>query len=203
MKTVVHRRLAEQIREGCEGRLPMRLNARWFSLGNVLPDFSHQRLRLHEESVSGAVVARIVVRLCRWGVRDDRMLSRWYSLRLGVLAHYVSDFMCYAHSPAFAGNLREHRAYEAAQADAADTACFCSVCSFFGVEEGKELARRLRQAVQERPADSYAPVRDLEYAASLSTELVTAMLRICMARQAAGWWHHLPVARRRYLSRTA
>ena len=204
MKTIVHRWLAEQIREGCEDRLPVRFHARWFSLGNVLPDFSHHRLRLHEEAASGTAVAHAIVRLCHWGVRSDRMLSRWYSLRLGMLAHYISDFMCYAHSPAFEGTLREHRAYEAAQADAMeDGACFCPVPSLTVAEEGEALARSLLQAVRSRPAGSYAPALDLDYAASMSTELVTAMLRICMTRQAACWWNHLPVARRRYLSRTA
>ena len=70
-------------------------------------------------------------------------------------------------------------------------------------EEGEAVARSLLQAVRERPADSYAPALDLGYAASMSTEVITAMVGICMARQAACWWNHLPVARRRYLSRTA
>ena len=43
MKYKIHRSLAEQIREGCEGRLNIRLRAGWFSFGNVYPDVSHQR----------------------------------------------------------------------------------------------------------------------------------------------------------------
>lgn len=46
MKYKIHRSLAEQIREGCEGRLNIRLRAGWFSFGNVYPDVSHQRISI-------------------------------------------------------------------------------------------------------------------------------------------------------------
>lgn len=202
MKYIVHRRLAEQIREGCESRLPVRINARWFSLGNVLPDFTHQRvLHLHESQSAGKMVSRMIARLCRWGVCGESVLPRWYSMRLGVLAHYVSDFMCYAHSPEFEGTFREHRAYEMEQLAFMEDFGFRSVCSFYDVREGEELAQSLRKAVAGREPGSFTPADDLDYAASMAAELVTAMVRICMERQAASWWNHLPVARRRYLSR--
>lgn len=61
MKYKIHRSLAEQIREGCEGRLNIRLRAGWFSFGNVYPDVSHQRImHMHEADSAGRMVDRMI-----------------------------------------------------------------------------------------------------------------------------------------------
>ena len=41
-----------------------------------------------------------------------RMVFSYYS---GVAAHYICDFLCYAHTTAYEGNLRDHMAYEKSQ----------------------------------------------------------------------------------------
>lgn len=204
MKYKIHRSLAEQIREGCEGRLNIRLRAGWFSFGNVYPDVSHQRImHMHEADSAGRMVDRMIRRLCRWGIEDGKMLSRWNSLRLGILSHYICDFMCYVHTPAFKGSLKEHRAYEEEQSRYLDTQCARAVCSFYQAGSGEELTALLDWVLRERDPASYSPEDDLEYAAAVATELTCAILRIRTARrEAANWWNHLPFMRRRYLSRT-
>ena len=186
MKYKIHRSLAEQIREGCEGRLNTRLRAGWFSFGNVYPDVSHQRImHMHEADSAG------------------RMVARWRSLRLGIISHYICDFMCYVHTPAFKGSLKEHRAYEEEQSRYLDTQCARAVCSFYQAGSGEELTALLGRVLRERDPASYSPEDDLEYAAAVATELTCAILRIRTARrEAANWWNHLPFMRRRYLSRT-
>lgn len=73
MKYKIHRSLAEQIREGCEGRLNIRLRAGWFSFGNVYPDVSHQRImHMHEADSAGRMVDRMIRRLCRWGIENGK-----------------------------------------------------------------------------------------------------------------------------------
>lgn len=203
MKYRIHRSLAEQIREGCEGRLNIRLRAGWFSFGNVYPDVSHQRiLHMHEVDSAGRMVARMIRRLCRWGIEDGQMLSRWNSLRLGIISHYICDFMCYVHTPVFEGTLKEHRAYENEQSRYLGSQSPRSVCSFFEAHDGEELTELLIQAVRERDPATFSPEDDLEYAAAVATELTCAILRLRTARrEAACWWDHLPLIRRRYLSR--
>ena len=203
MKYKIHRDLAEQIREGCEGRLNIRLRAGWFSFGNVYPDVSHQRiLHMHEAASAGKMVCRMIQRLCRWGIEDGRMLSRWNSLRLGIIAHYICDFMCYAHTPAFEGNLKEHRAYENQQSLYAGSQSPRAVCSFYDARDGGELVELLEKVIQGRDPSTYSPENDLEYAAAVATELTCAILRLRTARrEAACWWNHLPLMRRRYFSR--
>ena len=203
MKYKIHRRLAEQIQEGCEGRLPVRLRAGWFSFGNIYPDVSHQRiLHMHEITSAGKMVNRMIRRLCRWGIEDGQLLSRWNSLRLGILCHYICDFMCYVHTPAFEGTLRERRAYENEQSHCAGKPCTPSVCSFYSVETDEELVKQLTLALQARDPATFSPADDLDYAAAAATELTCAILRIrASRREAANWWNHLPLLRRRYLAR--
>lgn len=110
------------------------------------------------------------------------MLSRWNSLRLGILSHYICDFMCYVHTPAFKGSLKEHRAYEEEQSRYLDTQCARAVCSFYQAGSGEELTALLGRVLRERDPASYSPEDDLEYAAAVATELTCAILRIRTAR---------------------
>lgn len=212
MKYRVHRHMAEEIRRRCENRLPIRLNAWWFSLGNIYPDCSHQRIfHMHEPDSAGLMVERMIRRNCRWGLgkkaAKKEMLSRWCSWRLGIICHYVCDFMCYVHTSHFEGNLREHRVYEAVQgmcavgdeAPAQSRPYFDG--SFYQAGSGKELSLLLRRALKERDADSYSPAADLSFGVEAAAELVISMLRISMSREeTASWWNHLPLIRIRYLA---
>lgn len=201
MKYQIHRRLSEEIREGCEGRVNVRINPRWFTFGNVYPDCTHQRvLHMHEADSAGEMVTRMIRRFCRRGISDRKVLSRWRSLRLGIIAHYVCDFNCFVHTAAFGGTLREHRAYEEAQGQCPVGDGPHSLCSFYGAADAGELAAMLDGFVRGRRADSYSPARDLDYAASSATELAYAMLRLCLEQEAGPWWRRLPMVRRRALS---
>ena len=78
----------------------------------------------------------------------------------------------------------------------------------YGAEGGIQLSlihiltELLIQAVRERDPATFSPEDDLEYAAAVATELTCAILRLRTARrEAACWWDHLPLIRRRYLSR--
>lgn len=201
MKYQIHRRLSEEIREGCEGRVNVRINPRWFTFGNVYPDCTHQRiLHMHEADSAGEMVERMIHRFCRRGISDSKVLSRWRSLRLGIISHYVCDFNCYVHTAAFDGTLREHRAYEQAQGCCPVGDGPHSLCSFYGVSDAGELTVLLDAFVRGREATSYSPERDLDYAASTATELAYTMLRLCLEQEVRPWWRRLPVVRRRPLS---
>lgn len=177
MKLRVHRELAERIREGCEGRLNVRIHPRWFALGNIYPDCTHQRfLHMHELGSAGNMVGRMVRRFCARGVFGGQNLSRWRSLRLGIVMHYISDFSCYAHTAGFSGNLRVHRAYEQEQAGLPPR--MGHEVSFYGAESADDIVRLLSRALRER--EDYSPQRDVDYALTVGTEMAVAMLRVSM-----------------------
>ncbi len=201
MKTRIHRGLSELIREGCEGCLNVQINPRWFSWGNVFPDCSHQRLlHLHELDSAGRMVERMIRRYCRRGVDGRKVLSRWRSLRLGIISHYICDFTCFVHTASFKGSLREHRLYEAEQGHLSPRPVWKESCDFYGAETGDAVFRQLQRMLRERETDSYSPAGDLDYAAAAGTQTACAILRLCLnspARPAA--WKRLPFVRRRLI----
>lgn len=200
LKYKIHRDISQQILEGCEGRLGVKIHPRWFSAGNVYPDCSHLRLwHLHELQTAGPMVERMIRRFCRRGIGSSHTLSRWRSFRLGIISHYICDFSCFVHTAAFDGTLREHRAYEQTQGLLMGSQCFRGVCSFYGAEDAAELTRLLEWTLESRDVRTYSPADDLDYAASVSTEAAYTMLRICMQRRcspATAWWGRLPGLRR-------
>lgn len=196
MKTRIHRDLAERIREGCEGRLNIRIHPRWFAVGNVYPDWTHQRiLHMHRVDAAGRMVGRMVRRFCRKSVAGGRGLSRWRSLRLGMIMHYVCDFSCYVHTPAFRGALREHRAYEEAQGALPAAPQKRDRFTLYGAADAAEAYALLTKALTRR--EIFSPAEDLDYALTAGTELAVAMLRLCMdASTPRPWRYRLPLLRR-------
>ncbi len=181
MKVRIHREISNHIREGCEARLDIRINPYWFALGSIYPDCSHQRIiRMHEIGSAGNMVGRMIHRFCRKSIYSGQNLSRWRSLRLGIIMHYVSDFLCYAHTVGFDGNLMDHRIYEQMQGALVEIPQIREICSFYGVEDSAELIALLVRFIRERETESFSPSNDIDYALTVGVELIYAMLRICM-----------------------
>lgn len=198
MKYRVHCSLSDQIREDCESRLNIRIHPRWFRLGNVAPDLSWQRLRLHEQSSAGPLVRRRIVRFCRRPVEEKpegTILSRRRSFRLGVIMHYICDFNCYVHTDRFDGDLKTHRAYEAAQAAYTGRQRPLQIAGLTGVQGGWELAGCLEQALRDRHDDSYSPAGDLDYAKAMGAAVCREMLRLTLEEKSLNRWNRLPLIR--------
>ena len=141
-------------------------------------------MRIHEIGAAGNMVGRMIRRFCGKSLYSGQCLSRWRSLRLGIIIHYVCDFLCYAHTVGFDGNLMEHRAYEEEQGALTQSPRIKELCSFYGVESSHELIIMLGTVIREREPDSFSPSDDLDYALAVGTELAYAMLRICMGGSA-------------------
>jgi len=93
------------------GNMP--LNKVLFILGNLAPDLFFSFLyRPHLRSQSASHLKKVLRRLYKGGITPERLRFSFYS---GVLTHYVCDFLCYAHTPAFTGSMREHIRYEKQQ----------------------------------------------------------------------------------------
>ena len=201
MKTRIHRGLSELIREGCEGCLNVQINSRWFSWGNVFPDCSHQRLlHLHELDSAGRMVERMIRRYCRRGVDGRKVLSRWRSLRLGIISHYICDFTCFVHTASFKGSLREHRVYEAEQGHLSPRPVWKESCDFLWSGNWRCGVPAAAKDAPGTETDSYSPAGDLDYAAAAGTQTACAILRLCLNRPARpAAWKRLPFVRRRLI----
>ena len=187
----IHRNLAALIAEGCEGRLNIKINQRWFALGSIYPDCTHQRfIHMHEIGAAGNMVARMIYRFCKKSLRSGQNLSWWRSLRLGIVMHYVCDFLCYVHTVRFDGSLLEHRAYEQQQGALSNSIKIKDICSFYGVDCPQEAVAKLVQVISKRQKDSFSPSKDLDYALTVGIELAFAMLRISMSASARPMLRH-------------
>jgi len=80
-----------------------------FKLGNLVPDIlmtyafnkhSHQKCASRLEKLLKRIYA---------ASPSNRFVFSYYS---GVAAHYICDFLCYAHTSVFSGSLRDHLTYE-------------------------------------------------------------------------------------------
>ena len=96
----------------------MLLRKRLYFLGNLAPDlFGSFLFRQHSYTSCGARLRKLLKRLIDGNIARSSVLFSFYS---GVISHYVCDFLCFAHTTAFKGNVREHYCYEKKQVVRAD-----------------------------------------------------------------------------------
>ena len=117
MNILDHKRLAETILERVQGRRPVSWPEQMaFVLGNMEPDmipltYLHgfrKGTRFHGHNFENMhhVMGRLVKRLTKG---HGGWRQYFYA---GVLTHYLADAFTYPHNQAFAGDLKEHVAYE-------------------------------------------------------------------------------------------
>jgi len=88
----------------------MLLRKRLYILGNLAPDLIGSFLfRQHSYITCGARFKKLLRRLCYGNKARSSILFSFYT---GVISHYICDFLCYAHTSAFTGSVREHYKYE-------------------------------------------------------------------------------------------
>jgi hypothetical protein len=112
MKVGNHYKMGRLIcRKMAENNMPLSKIA--FILGNLAPDLFFSFLyRPHLRHSSSPHMSRLIHKLYTDGLVPNRLR---FSYCLGKLTHYICDFFCYAHTPAFQGTMREHIHYEKKQ----------------------------------------------------------------------------------------
>jgi hypothetical protein len=143
-------------------RKGMRLKRLPFILGNLAPDLYFSFIfRRHEYDCSIVSVGKTILRL--YEGRFDPC-SGLFAYFMGIVSHYICDYFCYSHSPAFRGNLWDHIKYEWVQRMAE-----AKKVSFSGQEGYMMGFRRLMDALDEYVrAHDYALMLD---AAAAQTDL--------------------------------
>ena len=92
----------------------IQLNEAAFVLGNLAPDMSLSCFySRHSREHSERRMARPLARLYGGDYTNDSLV---FSYSLGVMSHYICDFLCYSHTPAFKGDIQEHIRHEKYQA---------------------------------------------------------------------------------------
>lgn len=112
MNTFSHIALGKLLCAYVEREYAITLDKTSFVRGNYLPDFSLGLItQPHYLKYRLGFVLHEMTALC---VRRDapEAAGRDYSLRLGVLCHYIADFFCFAHSEDFTQNMAVHVDYE-------------------------------------------------------------------------------------------
>jgi len=112
MNTLSHVTLGEYILDFLTSQYGLELHRSSFLMGNILPDCQLSFMtRPHQAEYWQEYLHSLVEKLLQEKA-DGRRFSRLYSLRLGVLCHFYTDFFCYTHNAAFSGTSREHLRYE-------------------------------------------------------------------------------------------
>ena len=84
-----------------------------FTLGNLAPDMTFSYVfRRHTRQVSLPHLQKQIRHLYGEGSDPYKVRFSWH---LGVMSHYVCDFLCYPHTPAFDGTTASHFLHEARQ----------------------------------------------------------------------------------------
>jgi len=112
MKSASHQAMGYLLDRALERR-GISLDREMFVLGNLLPDYlpelvlsPHFTLKCQREIslFTGVLAAQ------RLG--NPSQVPAQYSLRLGILCHYITDYFCFAHSREFKQNIVRHAVYE-------------------------------------------------------------------------------------------
>ena len=146
----------------CFKRLP-------FILGSLAPDLCFSFIfRRHEYNCSAVFLRKTILRLYEGRFHP---LSARFAYFMGIVSHYLCDYFCYSHSPAFRGNLWDHIKYEWVQRMPAP-----GELSFFGQE--KLGWRRLMDTM-----DAYIRDHDRD----LARDAAAARADIIMGTATAEW----------------
>lgn len=108
------------IRENVLAALPqdqsIRISPFWYELGNMLPDISWLPItHPHFEARSASFIReKLELSLMKHRKHDSEQyfVSPVFSLRLGIVSHYLCDFFCVAHQGTGINGARRHLDYE-------------------------------------------------------------------------------------------
>ena len=112
MKSASHHAMGHLLYEALTAQ-GFQLDREIFVLGNLLPDYlpelilnphftlkCQREIYIFTEALAGQPVTR------------GEQLPPEYTLRLGILCHYLTDYFTFAHTPEFRLGLKQHGAYE-------------------------------------------------------------------------------------------
>lgn len=89
------------------------LNRIAFVYGNIAPDYLPSLyVRPHFAWTCNHMITKFVKQLADTPVTEDGCIGPDYSMRLGLMCHFICDYFCFAHNADFSGSVSQHIVYE-------------------------------------------------------------------------------------------
>ena len=112
MKATSHFAVAHLIYAALQNR-GIYLNRTAFVYGNIAPDQTPAMwVAPHFSKVCSRTTSELLEELSSVPVSSSGRIGAEYSKQLGYLCHFLCDYFCFAHNEDFAGNIKQHMAYE-------------------------------------------------------------------------------------------
>ena len=116
-----HKIVAKIVHDRIKDKYNVNLNLEKMLWGSVAPDvLPYYKLKRHYFDESGDYIAKEITKLIFFSRfsysegNESKLLINYVSRRLGIIMHYLCDFVCYPHAyrMTFVENLRKHVKYE-------------------------------------------------------------------------------------------
>lgn len=86
-----------------------------FAYGNIAPDYIPTMVfPTHFSKTCTRKIEEISRELASRPLHHSGRADADYSMRLGMMCHYICDYFCFAHNKDFTGSLKQHAAFETA-----------------------------------------------------------------------------------------
>ena len=185
MKLNLHYKMGHKICNNMtENGVP--LDKSLFILGNLAPDILATFIfNKHSHQKCASRLKKLLKRIY-FASSSNRLLYSYYS---GVAAHYICDFLCYAHTSVFSGSLRDHLVYEKHQSfiDSDELPFYIQDSTHYSLTE---LIHVLEERIIRR-------VCDLSRNASLSHSDIPVAINIASWATCAAYFHFDEYSQRR------
>ncbi len=113
MNTNTHLKFSHLIRQAVYAKTGIELHPLGFAYGSVKPDYSFYIFKISHFKKKGLKALNKEIKKIINNIKiTEYRCTRKSSERLGVIAHYLSDFFCYVHNESYKGGVLGHLFYE-------------------------------------------------------------------------------------------
>ena len=112
MKSTTHFAMAHFLYASLKAR-GVELSRVAFVYGNIAPDYVPALyVRPHFTWTCNHMIMKFVKLLSSTPITEDGCIGPEYSMRLGLMCHFICDYFCLAHNADFTGSVSQHIVYE-------------------------------------------------------------------------------------------
>lgn len=188
-----HKIVAKIVHDRVKEKYNVNLNLEKMLWGSIAPDvLPYYKMKRHYFDESGDFIAREISKLIYFSRysysegNESKLFINYISKKLGIIMHYLCDFMCYPHAyrMTFVENLRKHVRYEQDLALYArenkymeenyKSVICCDKIKFFensDIKLEKKVKTYLIDVIKEYKNSNHSFDNDLNFALNLSTNI--------------------------------
>lgn len=188
-----HKIVAKIVHDRVKEKYNVNLNLEKMLWGSIAPDvLPYYKMKRHYFDESGDFIAREISKLIYFSRysysegNESKLFINYISKKLGIIMHYLCDFMCYPHAyrMTFVENLRKHVRYEQDLALYArenkyieenyKSVIYCDKIKFFensDIKLEKKVKNYLIDVIKEYKNSNHSFDNDLNFALNLSTNI--------------------------------